>query len=186
MFGRRYPRSRPLDTALETRLRTERVAWLGSTGPDGRPHLVPTWFWWDGEAFVIFSKPIAVKVRNVRVNPAVMLALGDADDDFDVQLVEGRAALGDPTEGVVVPAEMLAKYREPMAAIGLTSAEFAITYRQPIRIVPTRFLGWTGRSRLDGRVVEPRVVVPPGAHPGGRPPGHELGGSAGRLAAVPA
>ena len=33
-----------------------------------------------------------------------------------------------------------------MASIGLTLAEFAETYRSVIRIEPTRFLGWRGRT----------------------------------------
>ena len=72
-------------------LETEPVIWLSSTRADGAPHLVPTWFVWDGEAIVIMSKPGAVKVRNLRADPRAMLALGDAEDDFDVGLLEARA-----------------------------------------------------------------------------------------------
>ena len=31
-------------------LASEPVVWLSTVRPDGLPHLVPTWFWWDGEA----------------------------------------------------------------------------------------------------------------------------------------
>ena len=55
------------------------------------PHLVPTWFWWDGEALLVFSKPDAVKVRNLRANPRLMVALGDPEDDFSVGLIEAEA-----------------------------------------------------------------------------------------------
>ena len=44
--------------------------------PDGAPHLVPIWFWWDGEAVLVFSKPDAQKVRNLRIQPRVMLGRG--------------------------------------------------------------------------------------------------------------
>jgi PPOX class probable F420-dependent enzyme len=128
-------------------LETEPVVWLSSIrGNDGAPHLVPTWFVWDGDAIVIRSKPGAVKVRNLRRDPRAMVALGDADDDFDVGLLEARAEV-DATLGVELPAVFLAKYRDRIAALGLTPPEFAATYSATIRLIPARALGWHGRSQ---------------------------------------
>ena len=76
-------------------LEEEPVVWLSTVRPDGTPHIVPVWFWWDGEAVLVFSKPDALKVRNMRENPAVMLAVGDPDEDFDIGLLEGRAEMLD-------------------------------------------------------------------------------------------
>jgi PPOX class probable F420-dependent enzyme len=136
---------------IDRMLRTEPVLWLSTVRPDGGPHLIPIWFSWDGREILIASKPHAHKVRNVRGNPSVMLALGEAEDDFDVGLLEGRAELLDAPAADVLPATHLAKYRRQMAAIGLSPAEFLATYSQVIRIVPTRFLPWRGRtSRNDG------------------------------------
>ena len=126
-------------------LEREPVVWLSTSRPDGAPHLVPTWFAWDGETIVIRSKPEARKVRNLRHDPRAMLALGDAEDDFDVGLLEARAAVDDvATE---LPAAFTAKYGERIAALGLTPAEFAATYSATIRLTPARALGWHGRSR---------------------------------------
>ncbi|HEX5149005.1 MAG TPA: pyridoxamine 5'-phosphate oxidase family protein [Candidatus Limnocylindrales bacterium] len=127
-------------------LEQEPVVWLSTVRPDGGPHLVPIWFWWDGEALLVFSKPDAQKVRNLRANPAVMLALGDAEDDFDVGMFEGRAELLDQPTNKVLPAAHLAKYASQLAAIGLTAEEYAATYSQVVRIVPDRLLGWHGRE----------------------------------------
>ena len=85
-------------------LEHEPIVWLSTVRPDGSPHLVPIWFWWDGEALLVFSKPGAQKVRNLRAKPSVMLALGDAEDDFDVGLIEGRAELLDRPTREVLPA----------------------------------------------------------------------------------
>jgi PPOX class probable F420-dependent enzyme len=131
---------------IDRLLDREPVVWLSSIRPDGGPHLVPIWFSWDGREIMIASKPHAQKVRNLRGNPSVMLALGEAEDDFDVGLLEGRAELLDTPAADVLPAAHLAKYRRQMAAIGLTPAEFLATYSQVIRIVPTRFLPWRGRT----------------------------------------
>jgi PPOX class probable F420-dependent enzyme len=142
------PRSAdPAATRLDRLLRTETVVWLSSVCADGQlPHLVPIWFSWDGETVLIASKPHARKVANLRANPAVMLALGEPDADFDVGLVEGVAELLDEPAATVLPASHLAKYRAQMAAIGLTADEFLATYSQVIRIRPTRFLPWHGRT----------------------------------------
>ena len=129
-------------------LNGEKIVWLGTSGAAGVPSLVPTWFLWDGSSFLLFSKPGARKVRNMRANPRVMLALGDAAADFDVQLVEGRAELLQPVTEETLPRELVAKYRHEMKSVGLSAAEYARTYSQPIRVTPSRFLEWHGRSHL--------------------------------------
>lgn len=127
-------------------LRSEPVLWLSSVRPEGGPHLVPIWFSWDGLRILIASKPHAQKVRNLRANSTVMLALGEPEDDFDVGLLEGRAELLDVPAAYGLPSAHLAKYSDRMAAIGLRRDEFLATYSQLIRITPTRFLPWHGRT----------------------------------------
>ena len=124
---------------IERFLEQEPIVWLSTVRPDGAPHIVPIWFWWDGEALLVFSKPDAQKVRNLRARPAAMLALGDAEEDFDVGLIEGRAELLDRPTAEVLPPAHLVKYAERMAAIGLTPDEYAATYSLVIRIVPDRY-----------------------------------------------
>ena len=76
-------------------LEHEPVVWLSTTRPDGGPHVVPLWFVWDGRSIVAFSKPHAQKVRNLRADPRVMVAVGRADASFDVELIEAVAELHD-------------------------------------------------------------------------------------------
>jgi PPOX class probable F420-dependent enzyme len=133
---------------VERFLETEPVIWLSSIRPDGAPHLVPTWFAWDGEAIVIRSKPHAKKVRNLALDPRAMVALGDAQDDFDVGLLEARAevTIGDGLPPAPLPPAFVAKYRGQIAELGLSQEEFAATYSATIRLIPARALGWHGRS----------------------------------------
>ena len=138
-------------TRIDRLLRDEPIVWLSTVRPDGRPHLVPIWFSWDGREILIASKPNAQKIRNIRGNPMVMLALGEAEDDFDVGLLEGQAQLLDAPADAVLPASHMAKYRHRMATIGLSSSEFLSTYSQVIRIVPTRYLPWRGRTSATDR-----------------------------------
>ena len=127
-------------------LEKEPVVWLSTVRPDGAPHIVPIWFWWDGEAVLVFSKPEAQKVRNMRAHPAVMLGVGDPEDDFDIGLLEGRAELLDRPTADVMPPTHLEKYAARMTEIGLSAEEYAETYSQVIRITPDHYLGWHGRS----------------------------------------
>lgn len=120
--------------------------WLSSVRPDGRPHLIPIWFWWDGEAVLFASKPEACKIANLRANADCMLAIGDPEDDFDVALIEARADFVSMPTHELLASGLLAKYRDRMQAVGLTPATFAGTYSQVVRIVPTRWLPWHGRT----------------------------------------
>ena len=131
-------------------LETEPVIWLSTTRPDGGPHLVPVWFAWDGRSIVVLSKPTARKVHNLRADPRAMLAIGDAEDDFDVGLIEATAELIDGSEGSTGPAlppAFEAKYGAWIEALGLTPAAFAATYATVIRLTPRRALGWRGTYR---------------------------------------
>lgn len=133
-------------TRVRRFLEKEPVVWLSTVRPDGAPHIVPIWFWWDGDAVLVFSKPEAQKVRNMRAHPAVMLGVGDPEDDFDIGLLEGRAELLDRPTAEVMPRAHLEKYASRMAEIALSAAEYAATYSQVIRIVPNHYLDWHGRN----------------------------------------
>ena len=134
---------------IEKRLREEPTVWLSSTRPDGRPHVVPVWFNWDGHVFDLFSKPQAQKVRNLRAHPDVMLAIGQPTEDWEVELVEGRAAVLDTPTADVVPPAMFDKYSALMARAALDRATFVATYSLPVRITPSRFLGYGGKGWTD-------------------------------------
>jgi PPOX class probable F420-dependent enzyme len=143
---------------LDRFLREEPVVWLSTVRPDGTPHLVPTWFAWDGAAITIVSKAGAQKVRNLRANGCAMLALGDAEDDFDVGLIEATAVLADEPTPLTLPTAFREKYAGRIAELGLTPAQFARTYPQVIRLTPIKKLGWHGRS-TPASVVQAAGVV---------------------------
>ena len=137
------PRCRP---SIEAALRDDPVVWLSSVQSNGRPHLVPVWFIWDGDRIVAFSKPHARKVDNLRDQPSVMLAVGTPGLEFDVELIEATAELPDEPAATVMPEGFGAKYRELLHRAGLTVQRFAEVYSQPIVLRPTRFLGYGGHG----------------------------------------
>ncbi len=136
---------RPRPSA-DAALREDSVVWLSSVQRDGRPHVVPVWFHWDGDRIVAFSKPNARKVDNLRDHPSVMVAVGTPGPEFEVELIEATAELPDQEASSVMPEGFGAKYRELLRRAGLTAQRFAEVYSQPIVLRPTRFLGYGGAS----------------------------------------
>ena len=132
--------NRARDAHIDGRLRTEPIIWLSSVRPDGRPHLVPVWYLWDGETILFFSQPAAQKVRNLKHNPQVVLALDTKADGEDVVIVEGVATLlpAGTVDATLPP--FVAKYTRLMAEINTDPATMAASHTQAIRITPTRFL----------------------------------------------
>lgn len=139
------------DHGADRRLRNEPVVWLSTVDEHGFPHIVPIWFVWDGEAFLVFSKPHARKVQAIRRQARVALALGEPRDDFDVQLIEGHATLLSASAAQVlsdaaIGREHARKYAAELFALGIDRDEYAATYSAVVRVVPTRFLAWHGRG----------------------------------------
>ena len=128
------------DAHIDRRLRSEPIIWLATVRPDGRPHLVPVWFFWDGTSVLIFSQPNQQKLRNIAHNPRVMLALETLDQGDDVVTLEGMAELVpegtfDPTLPVYA-----AKYEALLRRLGMDAQAMAKAYSQAIRVTPTRLL----------------------------------------------
>ena len=135
--------------SVQRALERSDVIWLSSVRPDRRPHVLPMWFTWDGESIMVFSKPHAQKVRNLRLDPSVMVAIGQPGIDFDVELIDATAELeSTPTVDLLSPA-FLAKYQQLMARGQLTPERYAEVYSQPITIHPQRWLDWGGRGWVD-------------------------------------
>ena len=62
--------------------------WVGTTRPDGRPHLMPVWGLWVHGRLYFGTDRRSRKARNLDDNPAVVVHLESADD---VVIVEGEA-----------------------------------------------------------------------------------------------
>ena len=130
--------------STERALRGCQVLWLSSVGADGRPHVVPAWFVWDSGRIVLFSKPNARKLRNLRCEPRAMVAIGAPGPRFDVELIEAWAEMPCGTAANLMPRAFVTKYRALLRRSGLSLERFAEVYSQAIVLRPTRFLGYGG------------------------------------------
>lgn len=124
--------------AIDARLQREEFAYFTSVRPDGSPHTVPVCFVWDGSTVLIFSPAHTAKLRNVRQNPHVSLALDNFGQNNTPVVVEGTAELIDePGIDFMMPANVT-KYTPLAERIGVTMEQMAQIYTQSIRITPTR------------------------------------------------
>ena len=130
--------SHPNYNHIQERLRSNVVIWLNTVRPDGRPHSVIVWYLWDGEKFLIFSRPRNQKLRNIRQNPNVVLALDNTDEGGDPIIFEGTAELSDPAKLDTTMPAFAEKYAVHLRAMGTTAEAMAADYSQPILVTPTK------------------------------------------------
>jgi PPOX class probable F420-dependent enzyme len=64
--------------ALEAFLLEPRTAILAGIRKDGRPHLSPNWFSWDGEHFYVSTTKKRVKYAIFRRDPRIQMAIDDS------------------------------------------------------------------------------------------------------------
>jgi len=135
--------SNPKDAHVDERLRKEPIIWLSTVRADGRPHLVPVWFFWNGETITIYSQPGNQKMRNLQGNAHVALALEAADEGDDVVIIEGKAdLLGKSTQTMNTPA-YVEKYDALIKALNSDPETVAASYSEVIRVTPTKCIHWS-------------------------------------------
>ena len=70
-----------------------RIAHLATLRPSGTPHVAPVWFLWDQGRAWVMADAGAVKVKNVRGNPAVTLSIATSERPLSYVVLEGRAQI---------------------------------------------------------------------------------------------
>ncbi len=71
------------------------VSHLVTVRPDGRPHVAPVWFIWQGGHALAMVGEEAVKVGNLRRNPVASLSVASPDRPYRYVVLEGE---GDVTK----------------------------------------------------------------------------------------
>jgi hypothetical protein len=79
---------------VEEQLHQERIYWVCTVRPDGRPHSVPLWGAWFNERFYFDGSSQTRHVRNLMENPAVSVHLESGEE---VVIIDGIGrAVGKP------------------------------------------------------------------------------------------
>ena len=80
----------PVACALLDSVNPARLAY---TWTDGSPRVVPIWFHWTGDEFVLGSPPRAPKLKALAADPRVALSIDDNAWPYKVLVVRGRASV---------------------------------------------------------------------------------------------
>jgi Pyridoxamine 5'-phosphate oxidase len=80
----------PVASALVNSVNPARLAY---TWMDGSPRVVPIWFHWTGDQFVLGTPPKAPKLKALAADPRVALTIDDTAWPPGVLLVRGRAGI---------------------------------------------------------------------------------------------
>lgn len=123
---------------MQTRLKRELIIWLATVGRDGHAHVVPVWFWWDGESVLIYAIP-GQKVRDIEANPHVALHLNTDAVGEDVVRIDGTAKIDRKQPPAYRVPNFVRKYREQIQGLDWTPKVFSDKYHVAIRIQPTRY-----------------------------------------------
>jgi PPOX class probable F420-dependent enzyme len=125
---------------VERRLTTDKVAWLTTVTPAGKPAPRPVWFVWDGETIVIYSMNGAARLRNIEHNPQVTVHFNSVDGG-DIVVISGTAErLPDAPPPSEFPG-LLDKYAVLIQRIGETPEWYDNNYGTALRVTPERSWG---------------------------------------------
>ena len=80
----------PVASALMDSVNPARLAY---TWLDGSPRVVPIWFHWTGDQFVLGTPPKAPKLKALAADPRVALTIDDNAWPYKLLLVRGRAGI---------------------------------------------------------------------------------------------
>lgn len=72
-----------------------RTAQLVTLRASGTPHVAPVWFLWDDGQALVMADAKAVKLRNIRSNPAVALCVSTPDHPYSFVTIEGTANIAE-------------------------------------------------------------------------------------------
>jgi PPOX class probable F420-dependent enzyme len=130
----------------DERLRADVVAWLITVNADGAPVPTPVWFWWDGEAIVVYSEPGKPKLRHIAANSRVAFALRTDELGDEITVISADAEVDDSIPAADQLPGYVEKYADLIARLGADPPSFAGAYSVPIRIRPTKLRQWRAAS----------------------------------------
>ena len=124
------------------RLRDEEIIWLTTVGRDGTPQPNPVWFHWDGQTFMIFSRPNQAKLRHIAANPRVSLHLRTDQHGGHVVVFTGQARIADAAPPEARMTEYRAKYAAGIERLGMTPEQMLASYSTAILVTPEKVRGF--------------------------------------------
>jgi PPOX class probable F420-dependent enzyme len=138
----------PLGARILERLQQDRVIWM-TTVDRGAPQPAPVWFIYErdglNERIVVYSKPGARRIANLKTDSSVALNFNCTPAGGDVQVIRGRARIDLKLPQVPQNQAYMDRYQdliEAEADWGKTFEGFAAQYSVPIEITELEAWGW--------------------------------------------
>jgi PPOX class probable F420-dependent enzyme len=134
---------------IESFLSPPRLARLSTVRDDGRPHVVPVWYYYDGVNILVPTMKGSRKAKNIQKNPHVSIVIdiveGNPEDvtylNAKAVVIEGKAETRDDDNGSFAR-KMYERYvgrnslSNPMVQYSINQPRYVIV------IEPTKFVSW--------------------------------------------
>jgi PPOX class probable F420-dependent enzyme len=126
----------------ESRLESDRIAWLTTSGMGGQPHPNPIWFLWHDGRVLMLSNPESARIQAIQRNPKVALSFNSAADGADIVVFNGTADANEKPLDPNAAAAFLVKYREGIEQLGSTPEKFAAEFSRVVTIELDKLRGY--------------------------------------------
>ncbi len=90
----------PISAEVEAFLSQPHVAALATVRPNGRPHVTPVWYDFDGTEFIVSTFRTGQKLKNVSRKGFAALSIFTQEAPYLNVIVEGTARVGSPLDNV--------------------------------------------------------------------------------------
>jgi hypothetical protein len=137
-------------------LRSEHTCRVASVKRDGRPHVSPLWYVWDGTALWLNSIVASQRWADLEHNPNVSVAVDAGTDFFElrgaelsgaVEIVGEVPRVGEPNDVLTVPERLFAAKYAPGAVDDDGQPKMGYDRRHAwLRLVPAGVVSWDFRK----------------------------------------
>lgn len=76
-------------------LRGTKTGKLATVRKDGRPHVVPVWFYLDGDAVIFTTGGESLKYKNMKRDPRVSITIDDQTPPYSYVMIEGTVSFSE-------------------------------------------------------------------------------------------
>lgn len=115
--------------------------WLTTVRADGMPQPTPIWFVWENGTFLLYSKPDAQKLRNIRQNPKVALSFNFDTEAEEFVVIMGEAVIDDAAPRSHEHKAFQTKYASGIKRLQWTPEEMSGMFSVAIRVTPAQVRG---------------------------------------------
>ena len=121
------------------------IARIATVRPDGRPHVVPIWFIWDGASIYMETPPTFVKARNLMANPncSITIDITEGGLRFKAVVLEGKVEILVDREYVLETVRKIyTKYLGQEGILAPTPNRMINSEHIIIKLTPEHILTW--------------------------------------------